>query len=80
MMQRAYNPYVHIFFHTKEGREYSRRIEFETDDAFSAWNFSKFVGDRIQHEAGMFLTDQSEFISIDIIARIRYEAYDGYTF
>lgn len=67
-------------YYTKEGHRYSRKLEFDTDDEYRRWDFSKFVQDRIQFECGMFLTDESQFISIDIIARIEYEAYDGVPF
>lgn len=80
MMENPTNPYVQIIFHTKEGNEYSRRIDFETDEDFNRWKFDKYVGDRICFERGMFATDQSSFISIDIIAKIEYESYDGIPF
>ena len=79
-MERPTNPCVQIIFHTKEGNEYSRRIDFETDEAFHRWKFEKYVGDRICFECGMFAIDQSAFISIDTIAKIEYESYDGIPF
>lgn len=79
-MESPTNPYVQIIYYTKEGHRYSRKIEFETDEDCREWDFSKFVLDRIQFERGMFPTDESQFISIDIIARIEYEAYYGVPF
>lgn len=79
-MESPMNPCVQIIYHTKEGREYSRKIEFETSEEYERWSFAKFVGDRIQYERGMFQTDQAEFISVDIIARIEYEKHDGIPF
>lgn len=79
-MESPTNPCVQILYYTKEGYRYSRKIEFETDEQYAMWSFEKFVLDRMQFEYGMFPTDESAFISIDSIARIEYEAYDGVPF
>ncbi len=79
-MESPTKPYVQIIFHTKEGHEYSRRIEFDETDNYEKWNFGEYMGNIIMHCRGMFETDQSTYISIDTIARIEYESYDGVPF
>ena len=79
-MEKPMKPCVQIIFHTKEGYEYSRRLDFDTDEDFERWKFEKYVANVIMHERGMFAADQAAFISIDTIARIEYESYDGVPF
>lgn len=79
-MESPTKPCVQIIFHTKEGYEYSRCIEFDTEEDFHRWKFEKYIMDRLMYEFGMFATDQGAFISVSTIARIEYEAYDGVPF
>lgn len=79
-MESPTKPCVQIIFHTKEGYEYSRRIEFDTEEEFNRWNFDRYFSGMIQCNFGMFMTDQDAVISISTIARIEYEAYDGVPF
>ena len=79
-MEKPTNAYIEIIFYTKEGNEYSRRIEFENDEYHNQWSFEKYIETTIMLNRGIFVTDQSAGISIDTIARIKYEAYDGIPF
>lgn len=73
----ATHGYAVITYLFKYGGESSHVIVFKNDRIRESFDFDRWFTDRITHECGMFPVNGSERISIDTIARINCEVFDG---
>ena len=64
---------VYMYVATKGGESYCRKLGEFPIDGMKSFDSYKWLSDRMQYEGGMLQVDDDCYVSMDCIARVRFD-------